>query len=416
MRITINTANFISAIKSLEKLNIDNTLTILDSVKITSDYNNITLTKTNMSKTIIAKISAYVETLGSIIIPNKTVNIIKNIKENEFILTDDSIITDKRIIKFSSLNLSEYPEVNNNIKESFFEITEQELNRMLEVKYCVSNDENRPALTGICFDENRVIGCDGFRMSIRQGSYNSNLKMVIVDPETIDLISKIINKKSNNIVKIYGQSFTNENKQFIKFVFDNVEVIGETISGVYLNYKSIIPSDFETIIEVNTEDISNEIEFISKSISEKNEKVIILAKDNKITIDCSITEKVYDKEASRKATQDAQHEADLIYYEAIKKMNVAKEKGKTIKVPKQKTVKEVKKYQYKEVNKITSNINADITGNQEWKACFNNSFLYEGFKFYNGLIIIKAISSIAPILITKDNNNLEFILPVRINL
>jgi len=414
MKMTINTSDFITAIKNLEKVNVNNVLPILDSVQITVDSHFAVLSRTNLGKTIISKIPADIEFFGTILLPMKTIDLIKNLKDDSFVLTEDSIITDKKKIGFTRLNLSEYPEIKIDTKEFFFEISESELHRMLEVKYCMAQDENRPILCGVCFDNNKTIGVDGYRMSVRQGNYNSELKKVVIDSETIDLISKIINKKSNNIVKIYGKNFHNNDKQFIKFEFINqygynTVVIGETVCGEFLNHKGIIPTDFETTVTVNADDISNEIEFMNKaSNKDANDYIKFITNDNKLITDCRITESVYDKDASREATIKAQKNSDLEYYEKVNKAR------KTTKVPERKTIKEIKIKKQIEVNRITSEVDAEVTG-KVWESSFNGKYLYEGFKFYNNTQVkIKAISHIAPMVITADDCNLELVLPVRV--
>jgi DNA polymerase III sliding clamp (beta) subunit (PCNA family) len=425
MKMKLNTSDFVSAIKILDRINSNGVLPILDSVKVTVNGDKAKLTRTNIERTINVFLPADIEWFGTILLSMKTIDMLKNLKEGYFELTEDEIITEKKRISFKSLAVEEYPELNDQANQFFFELSEPELNKMLEVKYCMSDSETRPILCGVCFDSNRTVAIDGYRMSIRQGSYESNIDKVVVDAKTIDLLDKVLDKKSNNLVRAYGKNLHNNDVQFVKFLFirDNLnfEVIGNTIPGEYMNYKGIIPQNIETTITVNSGELLPEFEFMYKvSNREAPDIVKLIAKEDKLILDGRITEQVYDRKASREATLKAQHEADLEYYAAMDKYNMAqsgrvKTRGRVrTKKPEQKTIKEIKIYKQQEINRIRSEVFADVRG-KEWEAAFNMKYMYEAFKQYDGTELkLKAISNIAPVIITPDDENLELVLPIRI--
>jgi len=419
MKMKLNTSTFVSAIKNLEKLYVNEVLPVLNSVKLTISGDKAVLIKTNLEKSIIAYIPANIDSFGTVIIPAKTIDLIRNLKDYEFEITENSIITETKTISYKSLSIEEYPEIHMQTEQFFFEISESELHRMLEVKYCMSYEEYRPILQGICFDENKTIGIDGYRMSIRQGSYESNINKVVIDRDTIELLDKIIDKKSNNKIKVYGKSLTNKDDQFVKFMFDKgdytLEVIGKTIAGEYMNYKQIIPQDIETTITVNSDTVSNEVEFMYKVANkEQMDRIKLITADNKIIFDGRITESIYDRQASIDATTKAQTAADLEYYNKVNKLENPTGKGrKATKKPEMKTVKPVKIYRQEEVNRIKADINAEINGDK-WEAGFNMKYVYDAFRMYNNTELkLKAVSSIAPLTITADDKNIELVLPIR---
>jgi len=271
---------------------------------------------------------------------------------------------------------------------------------MLEVKYCLGTEEYRPFLKGICFDKNKTIASDWHRLSLRQGSYTSNINKIIIDPQTISLLDKVLDKKSNSIIKVSGKSFNNEDKQLIKFKFNRndfiFEIIGENLQGEYFNYENFIPKNFETEIEINSNEVFSEIEFMYKISNKENpDKVKLITDKNKLFLDGKITGSIYDKKASREATNKAQYEADLKYYPAKKK------------------IKEIKIYVQQETNRIFSEIKADIQG-EKWEAMFNMKYIYEALKQYNSTDLkLKAINDINPLIITTDGENIEMVFPIR---
>lgn len=412
MKMKLYTSDFIAAVKILDRIT-------SSSVKITQNGDRARLTKTNLERTVNIFLPAEIEWFGTVILPMKTIDLLKNLKDDYFELTEDEIITEKKRISFKGLPVEEYPSLNVQADQFFFEISEQELNRMLEAKYCMSYGEERPILTGVCFDNNKTIAIDGYRMSIRQGSYKSEVNKVVIDSKTIELLDKVLDKKSNNMVSVSGKNLHNKDVQFVKFEFNrdnfDFEVIGQTVSGEYMNYKGIIPQDFETTIIVNSDDVLPEMEFMYKvSDKESSDRVLLITSKDKLILDGRITESVYDKQASREATVKAQHEAGLKYYQEKNKLENPTGKGrKKTKELVRKMVKEVKIYRQEEVNRITSEVFAGIQG-KEWEAAFNIKYIYEAFKQYNGIELkLKAISNIAPIIITPDDVNIELVLPVR---
>ena len=422
MKMRLNTSDFVTAVKILNRIDSNKVLPILDSVCITQDGDKARLTRTNLERTVNVFLPADIEWFGTIILPMKTVDLLKNLKDDYFELTEDEIITEKKRISFKGLAAEEYPEIKDQANQAFFELTEQELNRMLEVKYCMC--DHRPILSGVCFDGSNTIAIDSYRMSIRHGSYESNVNKIVIDAKTIDLLDKVLDKKSNSLVKIFGKSYDNKDIQFVKFEFnrDNyiIEIIGKTIPGEYMNYKSFVPQDIETTITVNSDEIFSEMEFMYKVSNRENPDIVrFIANEDKITLDGRITETVYDKEASREATRKAQHEAELEYRAAMDKYSMAqsstvKTKGRVkTKKPEQKTIKEIKIYKQEEINRIRSEVFADIQG-EKWEAAFNMKYVCEAFKQYDDTKLkLKAISAIAPMVITPDGENLEMVLPVR---
>jgi DNA polymerase III sliding clamp (beta) subunit (PCNA family) len=400
VKITINTFEFISAIKILEKINVNSKHLFMNSVRVEVNNDKIKLTRTDLEKVINVFISADIESSGIVIIPIKTINMLKNLKDDYFELTEDMIITEKKKISYKGYEVEQYPELDTQTDKFFFEITEQGLNKMLEVKYCLGTEEYRPFLKGICFDKNKTIASDGYRLSLRQGSYTSNINKIIIDSQTISLLDKVLDKKSNSIIKVSGKSFNNEDKQLIKFKFNRndfiFEIIGENLQGEYFNYENFIPKNFETEIEINSNEVFSEIEFMYKISNKENpDKVKLITDKNKLFLDGKITGSIYDKKASREATNKAQYKADLKYYPAKKK------------------IKEIKIYVQQETNRIFSEIKADIQG-EKWEAMFNMKYIYEALKQYNSTDLkLKAINDINPLIITTDGENIEMVFPIR---
>lgn len=411
MKITMNTNDFISAVKVLDKISVNNVLPILNSVLITVQNGKVKLTRTNVKNTINVYFPADFDSYGTILLPKKTVEMLKNLREDRVTITESSITTDRKVIDYNRMNSEEYPDVNRKFDKVFFELPEKELNRILEVKYCISTDAARPILCGVCFDGNKAVGIDGYRMSVREGNYNSDIHNVVVNSDTINLLDKVINKNSNEKVKVSGETFDGKIRQFVKFEIGNVEVIGLTIQGEYFNYKNFVPQDFETEITVNVSEMLPEVEFMFKaSNKEKPDLIKLVTENGKLLLRGTLTEMEFDKEASFKATQKEQNKADDEYDCLMDKFKM----GILKKEPKRKNVKEVKIYTPKEISHVKSEVEANVQG-QDILMGFNVRYIYEALKQTAiDKVKLKALAKTSPIIITADGNNFEMVLPVRL--
>ena len=412
MKITMNTNDFITAVKVLEKVPDNEILPVLNSILVIAKDGKVKLTKTNIDNTINVYFPTDIDSYGTVYLSKKNVEMLKNLKEDIITITESIIKTERKTIAYNQIDSEEYPElIERDFGEKFFELSEKELDKMLKVKYCIGYDKSRPILCGVCFNSNETVGIDGYRMSVRAGNYNSNIHKVVISPETINLLNKIINKSSNEKVNVSGKTLDGRFEQFVKFEFSNIEVIGKTIEGEYFDYKNFIPQNSKTKITINVSEMLPEVEFMFKASNKKEPDIIKLITENdKLLLRCTLTEMGYNKRESIRETQRKQNEADEGY-------NILMEKyrNKLInKKPIQKTIKEVKVYTKKEVSQVDSEIEANISG-EDILMGFNIRYIYEALKQITAdNVILKACGNHSPLIIMADSNDFEMVLPVRL--
>ena len=150
--------------------------------------------------------------------------------------------------------------------------------------FAVSMDENRPILTGSLIEfkngEMTFVSIDGFRLALRKSSVEGTSPdfNVVVPGKTLNEIGKILQHTDEDIT-IYST-----NNQIL-FDIGKCKIVSRLLEGDYLNYKSIIPKDFETKIKVNTRDILSSIERASlMTMEEKKYPVKFNISDDKIII------------------------------------------------------------------------------------------------------------------------------------
>lgn len=144
-------------------------------------------------------------------------------------------------------------------KEISFEISQGALKELIrQTIFAVGTDENRKIMTGCLIEvengEIRVVALDGFRMAV------SNL--IIKE----DIIFKVVvpGKNMNEILRILETSddpvTVALSGNLISFIFEECRISSSVLDGEFMNYRNYIPSQFETVITVNTKDLAESLE------------------------------------------------------------------------------------------------------------------------------------------------------------
>ncbi len=196
------------------------------------------------------------------------------------------------LYKLATMNPSEFPELPKIEIENSIEIDQTILKNMIKKTiFAVSSEESRPIFTGCLFEiENNkltVVAVDGFRLALRS---------IFLNKQTNNFRAVIPGKTLNEINKIMLDSFESVkigvSKNQALFELDNCKVVTRILDGEFLNYKSVIPSNWETRVKVNKSNIQDSFErisLISSSTMEKEKKypVKVQVDIGKITISCT---------------------------------------------------------------------------------------------------------------------------------
>lgn len=252
MKVLLETEELIKAIKILDKIKGD--LTVVTALNASS----VNLIKADGSSTLIKSIDSQVVQDGRIAIPKETVNLIKKLQPGEVTLTDTKIETETRTIQFEPTTT--YMSTDDfSMWEEAFRTTESELHRMIEVKYAAAQDEVRPMLNGVYFNQNETCALDGFRLSIRKGSYSSD-KSFVVNKKTIEVLDSILDTKLDREVVVTVSA------NLVTFNLPGeVELVGRLLEGTPIKYEQILPREFNVISKIDVKALKDEINFIGSS-------------------------------------------------------------------------------------------------------------------------------------------------------
>jgi len=412
VKVELNTAALKSALKSLAKIKGE---FISEDILVKAVRDRVILSKSSTDIALNIKIYGKSEEEGIINLPSGVVDIIKKIKDDSLVLTENSITAGKKLIQLHGV-----VELDQSKEEAFkgdllFRTTERELHKMLEVKYAVAQDETRPILTGICFNKYETCALDGYRISVRRGDYDSEAKFVL-NKNTVNILDSLLNPEVNNeCIEVYGD----EKLENIRFSMGDIELIGKTMPGEFINYKSIIPEEHNVISSLDAKDLKEELDFLSGF---KTNLLKLNFKEDKLTLLTNQCREDYDEVASKEKTMELQVKAHNDYKEkydtwASKKAKSEKNKKEfKQKCPEEKCIKPQKVYSLMPISdiKIEVKCTTEFHGCEDFNIAVNPKYFIESIKTYNDKVELRMTSRVSPIVITSDGKNLELVLPVRV--
>lgn len=274
------------------------TMPILEGILIQTNDNEIKLTTYDLEIGIEYVMECEVQEQGSTVVNAIMFSeIIRKLPDTEIHISINNknlleIECEGSLYKLATMNPEEFPELPKIEVENSIEVDQSVLKNMIrKTIFAVSQEESRPIFTGCLFEiENNkltLVSVDGFRLALRSIYLNkqSNNFTAVIPGKTLNEVNKIISD-SFEAVKI-GVA-----KNQALFEMDNCKVVTRILDGEFLNYKNVIPNNWETRIKVNKNDIQNSFErisLISASTVEKEKKypVKVQVDIGKVIISCT---------------------------------------------------------------------------------------------------------------------------------
>ena len=188
--------------------------------------------------------------------------------------------------EIKGLSPSGYPALPSIEKDNAFKISQKIVRDMIkQTIFAVSLDENRPILTGSLIDckngELTFVSIDGFRMALRKSLVKEDVSdlSVVVPGKTLNEIGKILQPIDEDM-NIYST------RNQILFDIGKCKVVSRLLEGEYLNYRGIVPKDYETSIKISTKELLSSIERASLIITmeERRYPVRFNISDDKIVV------------------------------------------------------------------------------------------------------------------------------------
>ena len=241
---------------------------ILEGIKIVAEDDTLTFSATDTELSIEKKIKANIKTEGEAVVPGKFITEFIKKLTNEMIELE---LNDRNqmIIKYDDsqsiiqcYNVSEYPSFKKVETMEYFGITKKDLKTIInKTIFSVAVDDSRPILKGVLFDIDKntlnAIALDGYRLAKVKKNIISNLTMNIVIPaKSLSEISRLLDD-SDDIINVYVDKST------LMVDFGDTKLTTRLLEGDFVNYKQIIPMNYETFVIVNKNQLEDALERVS---------------------------------------------------------------------------------------------------------------------------------------------------------
>ena len=238
---------------------------ILEGIKIIAEDQTLTLSATDTELSIEKKIKADIKVEGETVVPGrfitefvkKLTNSIIELEVNE--RNQLTIRYDDSESMIQCYNPIEYPGFKRVRTDEFFGITQRDFKTCVNKSiFSVALDDTRPILKGVLFDINEkelnVVALDGYRLARVKKTINSSLKKSIVVPtRSLSELNKLIDD-DDEILNIYIDDYT------IMADLGDTKVTSRLLEGDYINYRQIVPANYETFVIVNKEQFEEALE------------------------------------------------------------------------------------------------------------------------------------------------------------
>ena len=296
MQLKTNSNNLLKGLQqAVGTIKPNNTLPILDCFHLELQGNDLTITTSDLEVTTIVKLEVESVENGTIAVPHSTLlNLLKTFNNETITL---SALNNTLTITASSGeyqlaydDANDYPSTPN-VNEQGTEINSIDLQQSIsKVLFATANDDLRPTLSGVYFDNGFIVATDAHKLVKVESSINGNFIL----PKKASQQLKNLLPKGTNVTLQYNQ--TNA-----LFSFDNITIITRLIDGKYPNYEAVIPKENPNRLSINRQ------EFISVL---KRMEVFANKQTNQIRLDLSdfevfISSEDVDYRSRAKETLDA---------------------------------------------------------------------------------------------------------------
>lgn len=263
---------------------------ILEGIKVKAIGDKVELSATDAELSIITSIKAEVYKEGEVVIPgNFFGNYLKRLTNEQIKLTQ---VENQLKVSYSDsegfiqcYNVNEFPKIQQIENQDYFEIKQNLFKQLINKStFAVATDDSRPILKGVLLEISKTsinaVALDGYRMAVvKKEISNSNIeKSIIVPQKTLKEITNLLQDNEDEI-KVYVTD------NFLTVNVNGVIVVSRLLEGQFADYKSIIPSEFNTHCIVNKDQFEATLERVSLIARfDKNNIVKFDIKENNVLI------------------------------------------------------------------------------------------------------------------------------------
>ncbi len=267
------------------------TISILTCILMDLRNGILHLTGTDLEISITTTLSVNSEEEGSVAIPAKILlEIVRELPDVPLQISSDAdnkliIKTEKGEYKLATQPKEDFPKISVEEGELAFQLDSELLSHMAEkTMFAVSNDELRPALTGINMEllpgEMRFVATDGHRLAkITTGNIllgDDVRRNLIIPTKTLHLLLRNMQSAEKCGIQI--------GEDHIVFSLQNAIIYSKLISGTYPNYERVLPKDNDKYLQINRELLISSLRRVSIFSSSLTRQVRLIVSNTEVTI------------------------------------------------------------------------------------------------------------------------------------
>jgi DNA polymerase-3 subunit beta len=293
LRVVCSKDSLLEGINTVQKaVSTRTVLPILEGILLEAE-DRLKLTGNDLEMGIEYYVDADIQKNGSIVINSKMLgDIVRKMSDMEVTIEvqeDNTVIIESEDTRFKIKGLASagFPAISQICADNTFALSQGLIKDMIKKTiFAVSTDENMNIITGSLIEckngQLTFVSMDRARMAVcRRTNENMDTDFKVVVPgKTLNEIMKILQPVDEEVI-LYST------RNQIVFGMKNCKVTSRLLEGEYFNYRSMILSDYETKVFVNTKRLllSMERAFLISS-GEKRHPVMLSVYDDKMVIMC----------------------------------------------------------------------------------------------------------------------------------
>ncbi len=271
MKFIVNSAYLLKQLSNINGVITTNPVVpILENFLFELEKGGLTVTASDLQTSMITEIQVESKEKGSIAVPARILlDTLKNLPEQPVTFSIDEstysieIISDNGRYKLSGENATDFPKVPSVSNDFSAEISTEVLSRAVNnTIFATSNDELRPAMTGVYVNlgekSTTFVATDGHRLvRYRRSDVKSdNGNSIIIPRKALNLLKATLPTENTEVS-------VNFNMSNAFFKFGNIKMICRLIDERFPDYENVIPSSNNIKMSIERSDLLGALKRIS---------------------------------------------------------------------------------------------------------------------------------------------------------
>lgn len=305
MRFVVSSSQLLKNLQKIGGVISTNTvLPILEDFLFDIDKNNLSITATDLDTTMSVSMEVESKEVFKIAIPARILlDSLKALAEQPITIAVDEttngieITTDNGKYKLSGENSADFPKEPTAEDVEEVKLAASILNKgVSKTLFAVSNDELRPAMTGVFFqlDENGItfVATDAHKLvKFNRKDVTGGNTSFIIPKKALNVLKAVV---PNNDTEVLVQ-FNNSNAFF---TFDNIQLICRLINAKYPDYNAVIPKENPNLLTVQKDDFFSSLRRTAIFSNKTTHQVVLKMGGSELTV--SAQDLDFSNEASEK--------------------------------------------------------------------------------------------------------------------